>query len=334
MSIQLVAEVGTTCNGKVADALKLADIVKDSGADAIKYMLIGADQIMADKTVQYTYKWAGGTKTVNMHQMFKALEFTPDEWAEITQHCENIGLPWYLTVDYLDGMKLAEDLECPIYKLSAWDIRNFPLIRAMAATRKQMQIDLGPALFGEIVTVLGEIRKVFPAAQPMLLHSTHSQAFSDCNLRSIPFLKKELRLPVGWSSPGQAVFPDELALAAGAELLEKRLTLDPQADGHHNLLALGPDDFAEWVTMMREVETMMGEYGVRPSLEDVRQKVLWLTSIVTVCDILNGETYQPAHFAAKRPGHGISPIYMPQFYGKIARHDIPENTVLDWTDVE
>ena len=333
MSVQLVAEVGTTCNGKIADALNLADVVKASGADAIKYMLIGADHFMADRSVQYTYKWAGGTKTVNMHEMFKGLEFTYDEWCRITEHCKAIGLPWYLTVDYLDGIELAEDLGCPIYKLSAWDIRNFPLIRAMAKTGKPIQIDLGPAVLGEIVTVYNEIRRL-SRADVFLIHSTHSQEAADCNLHTIPFIGLHFKIPVGWSSPGKSIFPDELAVAVGACLVEKRLTLDGKADGHHNLLALEPDEFKEWVEMLRNVEGILGEDDVRPSFEDIRQKVLWFTSIVAACDIRQGETIHPALLAAKRPGHGISPLYMDRFFGKRAVRNIAANSIVDWSDVE
>ena len=73
---------------------------------------------------------------------------------------------------------------------------------------------------------------------------------------------------------------------------------------------------------------------MRPSFEDIRQKVLWFTSIVAACDIRQGETIHPALLAAKRPGHGISPLYMDRLYGKRATRHIPENTVLDWSDVE
>ena len=336
MSVHLIAEVGTTCNGKLADALKLADVVKASGADVIKYMLIGADHFMADRSVEYTYTWAGGTKTVNMHEMFKGLEFTYNEWCRITEHCRAIGLPWYLTVDYLDGIKLAEDLGCPTYKLSAWDIRNFPLIRAMAKTRKPIQIDLGPAVLGEILTICHEIKKVmfWSKADVTLLHSTHSRESADCNLNTIPFLASHMELPVGWSSPGKTIFPDELAIAAGAGCVEKRLTLDGKADGHHNLLALEPDEFKDWVEMLRNVEGILGEHDVRPSFEDIRQKVLWFTSIVAACDIRQGETIHPALLAAKRPGHGISPLYMDRFYGKRAARNIEADSILDWSDVE
>ena len=334
MSVQLVAEVGTTCNGKLTDALKLADVVQESGADAIKYMLIGADHFMADRSVQYTYKWGGGVKTVNMHQMFKGLEFTPGEWAHTTEHCRQLGVPWFLTVDYLDGIKLAEDLGCPIYKLSAWDIRNFPLIRAMAATGKPMQVDLGPAVLGEVVTVLCEIRKQNPKAKVTLLHSTHSSDPAEYNLRSIPFLREHCGVPVGWSAPSTDVYPDELAIAVGAVLVEKRVTLNSDADGHHNLLALEPDEFTDWVQLMRGAELLLGERDLRPSFEDIRQKVLWFTSIVTACDVMKGETIHPALLAAKRPGHGVSPLYMDRFYGKRATRSIPKDTVLEWTDVE
>ena len=333
MPVQLVAEVGTTCNGKLADALKLADTVKASGADAIKYMLIGADHFMADKTVEYTYKWAGGTKSVNMYEMFKGLEFTPEEWENITGHCQEIGLPWFLTVDYVDGMPLAESLGCSQYKLSAWDIRNFPLIRAMAETNKAIWIDLGPSLLGEIITVHEEIKKIC-TPHTVLLHSTHSQEEADANLASIPFLKQQFpKSCVGWSSPGAGFGLDAYAMMIGAHVIEKRITLDRDADGHHNLLALNPDDFKNWVNYMREVESIRGVLDVRPSLTDLRDKDKYFTSIVAARDIPQGARIEEKDLAAKRPGMGISPLYLDRFYGKPTTRMIPKNAYVRWEDV-
>jgi sialic acid synthase SpsE len=333
MPIQLVAEVGTACNGSVQEALALADVVKASGADCIKYMLIGSDHFMADKAVEYTYRWSGGTKTVNMHQMFKGLEFMPNDWAAIVVHCRAIGLPWFLTVDYLDGITLAEDLGCPCYKLSAWDIRNYPLIRALAQTGKPLWIDLGPVVLGEVVNVLQEIGKVrqIPVT---LLHSTHSGDPADANLRAIPFLKAQTGCGVGWSAPGRDWPLDALAMAAGAGCVEKRLCLDTQADSHHALSSLNPEEWTEWVAWMRAQEACLGVPDLVPSFEDVRQKPLWFTSITTAKDVSRGTVFTPDLLCAKRPGHGISPLYLERCYGKRAARDLPADTTLDYADLE
>lgn len=329
----LVVEAGTTCNGDVSTALKMADASKRAGADAIKYQIIGADRFMSDRSVTYSYEWAGGTRTENMHAMFKGLEFSPAEWQIISDHCASIGIVFYATVDYLEGVDLAESLDMPAYKLSSWDCRNYPLIRRMAQTGKPLFLDLGPALFAEIYTMIEEITKVCGDCPIVLMHCSHAKRSQDLNLNSIPFLRKRFAYPVGWSADGRWDTPDLVAIGAGACVLEKRLTLDKTHMGHHHVKALEPEEFKAWVERMREAHAMLGEFAVKPSLEDLAMKSLYFTSIVADRDIAEGEEIEAKALAAKRPGSGISPIYLDRFIGRRAARSIKENEIIEWNHV-
>jgi len=84
--IFIAVEAGSTCNGDLGTAIAMANAAKESGADAIKWQMIGPDDLMSDRTVTYSYEWAGGTKTENMYEMFQALTFAPKEWQEVVAH--------------------------------------------------------------------------------------------------------------------------------------------------------------------------------------------------------------------------------------------------------
>ena len=324
--IFIAVEAGSTCNGDLGTALAMADAAKECGADAIKWQMIGPDDLMSDKTVQYTYEWAGGTKTENMYEMFQALTFVPKEWQEVVAHCDRIKLPWYTSVDYIAGVDLAEQLGCPMYKLSAWDCRNFPLIQRMAQTGKPIQIDLGPHVEGEIVTMLNHI----PHRDVVLVHATHAKVDAEFNMLAIPYLRDKFKLPVGWSAESRERTPDFLAVGLGVCLIEKRISMKTTHAGHHHSKSLEPHEFWAWVDMIRAAERMMGVYDVRPSLEDLRQKSLWFTSIVASREIKKGEIIAKEMLCAKRPGHGISPLYMDRFVGKMAANDIAKDEVFEW----
>jgi len=327
--IFIAVEAGSTCNGDLGTAIAMANAAKESGADAIKWQMIGPDDLMSDKTVTYSYEWAGGTKTENMYEMFQALTFAPKQWQEVVAHCDRIKLAWYTSVDYIAGVDLAEQLGCPMYKLSAWDCRNFPLIDCMAKTGKPIQIDLGPHIEGEIVTMLNHI----PHRDVVLVHATHAKADAEFNMLAISYLRDKFKLPVGWSAESRERTPDFLAVALGVCLIEKRISLKSTYPGHHHIKALEPHEFASWVQMVRSAEAMLGQYTVRPSLEDLRQKSLWFTSIITNCDFKKGDVITRDMLCAKRPGHGISPLYMDRFVGKVATRDIGKDEVIGWQDV-
>ena len=327
--IFIAVEAGSTCNGDLGTVLAMANVAKESGADAIKWQMIGPDDLMSDKGVMYSYEWAGGTKTENMYEMFRALTFAPKEWQEVVAHCDRIKLPWYTSVDYIAGVNLAESLGCPMYKLSAWDCRNFPLIERMAETGKPIQIDLGPHAEGEIVTVLNHI----PHRDVALVHATHAKVDAEFNMLAIPYLRDKFKLLVGWSAESRERTPDFLAVGLGACLIEKRISMKTTHAGHHHSMSLEPHEFGAWVDMIRMAERMMGQYDVKPSLEDLRQKSLWFTSIITNCDFKIGDVITREMLCAKRPGHGISPLYMDRFIGKVATRDMVKDEVVGWQDV-
>jgi N,N'-diacetyllegionaminate synthase len=328
----VVVETGTTCNGDLETAHRIIDAAAEAGADAIKFMLIDPDYFMSDKSVTYKYRWAGGERSENMYEMFKKLTFTPAQWRLIRDRCQQRNLIFYLTVDYVPGVDLAEDLDVAGYKLSSWDGGNFPLARRMAQTRKPIQIDTGPVALGELDQLLGVIRE--QGNQDMVLvHCTHASTPDEMNLRTIPYLKGVFGLPVGFSADSRDPVPDLLSVALGANLLEKRVTLDHAHPAHHHMHALEPQEFREYVATIRRAEAALGRYHLRPSAEDLRQRQLYFVSIAADTDIPAGATITREMLVCKRPGTGLPPAQLDLLVGRTARRAIKQNQLLAWNDV-
>lgn len=325
----VVVETGTTCNGNLETALRMVDRAKEAGADAIKFMLIDPDWFMSDRTVLYEYEWSKGRRSENMYEMFKKLMFSAESWKKIRDHCRQQGIIFYVTVDHLPGVDLAEELEVPAYKLSSWDTANFPLIQRMASTRKPMVIDLGPTLLSDIEKLLNVIHRE-GNTEVILVHCSHATTDAGLNMRSIPYLQQVFNLPVGYSADSRDFVSDLLAVALGARMIEKRLTLERNYPGHHHIKALEPQEFKEYVTMIRRAEAMLGDYAIKPSPEDLRQKNLYFVSLVAEADIPVGTTITREMLACKRPGTGITPEFMDLLVGRVARRDIKRNELLNW----
>lgn len=323
----IAVETGTTCNGDLGTALQLIDAAKEAGADAIKFMIIDPDAFMSDRSVMYEYEWAGGRHVENMYEMLKGLQFTREEWRQIRRQCDDVGIVFYATVDYIDGVDLSEELGCAAYKLSSWDARNFPLAERMAATGKPIQIDAGPITVAELDKLIGVINNA-GCADIALVHCSHATHPTGLNVRSVPFLQHVFGLPSGYSADSRDFVPDLAAIALGAHLVEKRMTLDKDAKGHHHIKALEPDEFKEWVTMVRRAEEVLGTYAVIPSEEDLTQKELYFVSIVADQPISAGTIIERQMLACKRPGTGISPELLYVVVGRQARRDIQPNELI------
>ena len=325
----IVVETGTTCNGDLQTALGMVDAAKDAGADAIKFMIIGPDDFMSDTSVTYEYEWAGGKKSENMYEMFKKLTFTREDWKRIRDYCHKRNLIFYATVDFLRGVDLAEQLEVPAYKLSSWDTANLPLIRRMAATGKPVLVDTGPTTIIDLEELLEAMREK-GNDQVIFIHCSHALNDEGINVRSLPYMRQVFGMPVGYSADSRDFVPDIMAVSLGANVIEKRLSLDRKFPGHHHVKAVEPHELKDWIAMMRRTEALLGDECIKPSPEDLRQRKLYFVSVVAEIDIPRGTCITREMLACKRPGHGIAPKHLNLLVGRRAQRDIKRNELLAW----
>lgn len=331
--IFICVETGVTHTGNLEVAKQLVDAAKAGGADAIKFQLIGAEAIMSDRTVQYSYETAQGRRTENMFQMFKNLEFSRAQWRELRDYALKQDIIFFATTDYEDGVDLLEDLDVPAYKVSSWDMGHFPLLRRMARTGRPLILDSGPTTLTDLSKVVQVVCQEERNPQVAFLHATHSAEPEDINLRSIPYMREVFGKPVGFSSLGRENELDYVAVGLGVDILEKRLTLSRDAEGHHHVLSLEAEEFRAWTDTIRHLERTLGRYAVRPSAEDLRQRKLYWRSLVAVRDLPAGTMLSGEMLACKRPATGIAPELLPLVIGRTTRRPLRADQILQWEDL-
>ena len=128
----IIAEIGVTCNYDLAMSKALIDVVRDSGADAVKFIFWFPDEFMRERTVLYEYDTSDGRKTENMYDMLNSLRFTLDEWKELKAYADDCGVVMFSTVNSPSGITYAESIGLEAYKLSSWDYNYLPLWRRIS----------------------------------------------------------------------------------------------------------------------------------------------------------------------------------------------------------
>lgn len=327
----IVAETGVTANGSVTIAKSLIDEAKKAGADAIKFQTIDCDDFMSDKSVMYRYETAEGFREENMYEMLKKHQFTPQELIEISNYAKERDIIFYLSVDSIRSVDWAEAAGSEAYKIGSWDLRNYPLIEKVIQTGKSIQIDLGPIIIGEIAQLI-DFMDERGAREVVLVYCNHANEIENLNLQSITYLSEALGIPMGYSADTRNIIPDVIAVTLGVKFIEKRLTISRNYPGHHHIKALEPVEFKEWVQAIRKAEKAIGKKCLKPSIEDLRGKSAYFTSIVASQDIAEGEIITKEMLCAKRPGTGISPLYIEQMIGRKTERAIKENEVIQWGD--
>lgn len=327
----LAAEAGTTSNGDLSTAKKLTDLAAEAGFDAIKFQTIDPYQI-SDKGTVYEYENARGRASENMLKMFEGLAFTPAQWRELADYVRCRGLVFFSTVDHLSGVDFLESLDVPVHKMGSWDVTYEPLIVKMARTGKPVMLDLGPATLADVVRYV-DLHGENGGGGVILLHDFHTGVAAQMNMRTIPYLKRVFRGPVGFSAPAIQDELDVVAVALGANVIEKRITLSRQQEGHHHLISMEPAEMKPWVERIRFAEACLGREAVLPSDNDRADAAKYYRTICTTRDIRAGEPLGPDNLDGKRPGTGLHCRHLEVIAGRRATRDIPADTLLSWSDV-
>jgi len=328
----IIAECGVTCNYDMEITKNLIDVVARSGADAIKFIFWFPDEIMSDRSREYTYETVDGTKSENMFYMLNELRFTLEEWKEVKSYADEKGVILFSTVNSPTGIEWAEELDLSAYKLSSWDYNHHPLWRDIAKIGKPMLIDTGPVRTEDVAKVM-KILKEENNEQTVLLHCFHTENYGEMNMRSIPYLRETFRTLVGYSAPDRRDEMDIMAVTMGACVLEKRLTLDRTYPEHHHILSKEPEEFSEYVDQMRNVRAARGVKDLDPSEEDIKKRRENFRHIVADQDIPKGTKLQREMLAGKRPDAGVSPEYLPFFVGRDVKRKLKKNECISWDDV-
>lgn len=332
--IFLASEVGTTSNGNVEIAKRLIDASVEAGLDAVKFQIVGADETHSDKSMTYSYKVASGeTKTENIVEMLKQYRFTKGEWQEIKDHADQKGIIMFTTVNYPQGIEIAESIDVPAYKISSWDLNYYPFLERVAQLNKPTFIDLGPADLEDFIKVL----KLFRAARNnkiIAVHCYHTSNPAEMNLKTIQYLREAFDVLSGFSSPDRCSDVDFAALGFEPVFIEKRLTLNRQDPGHHHAVSLEPDEMKDYVKKVRYLQQTIGRYGLYPSQRDLEEKEKYFRRIVASRDIKAGEVLTEENVDCKRPKScGLDPMYYKVMLGRKAKQDLKQDQPIAWDGV-
>ena len=328
----ITAEVGVTCNYDMQISKELIDVVHESGADAAKFIFWFPEEIMSDKSISYTYETVSGTKSENMYQMLNKLRFTLDQWYELKAYADSKDVILFATVNSPSGIEYAEAIGLEAYKLSSWDFNYHPLWRKIAALGKPMLIDTGPVQTLDVAKVM-QLMKDVGNDQSLLIHCIHTDNYAEMNMRTIPYMGKAFNTLVGYSSANRDSETDIMAVTMGSVYLEKRLTLSRDLPGHHHVLSLEPQEFQQYVKLIRNLQAALGVEDLRPSQGDLKERRKWFRHMVANRDIPAGTTLTADMLEGKRPERGISPEYIDLLIGRKTTRDLKYNEALSWDDL-
>jgi len=328
--VYVIAEAGVNHNGDFQTACRLMEAAARSGADAVKFQLFSADRLAAPNapTCQYQKDHLNGA--TSQLEMLRELELPPDDFHMLRARAADIGIDFLCTPFGVAEVDTLARLPVAAIKIASPDIVNVPLLRAVASTGLPIIASTGAADMDEVRAAVDIFRHQGAVDRLILLHcvSAYPTPTSDARLRCMTALSQEFNLPVGFSDHTAEPDFSAMAVAAGAVILEKHLTLDRGSPGPDHFFSLTPDDFAKYTAAAKAAFAARGSGVIAPSAKEAEVRQLSRGSIVAARHIPAGTVIRPDSLTVRRPGVGVSPAEWDIVVGSTAATDIVAGTAL------
>ncbi len=310
----VLAEVASAHQGEAVQALALAKQAQTAGADGVKFQLFRAPELIAPNDPRYS--------------TFEQIELSLEDWDQVLSESRGLGLALFGELFDRESLDLAEGHDLAAYKIHSTDIENPEFIRAVAATGKPLLLATGGSGLGAVEAAI-EVARTEGNEQLMLLHGVQNfpTRIEDSHLLFIETLKRTFGFPVGFldhvdgGSPMAVTLP-ALAVAFGADLVEKHITLDRTAKGFDYESALERPTFASMVELIRESEKASGSPKFPSGASASRYHRLMRRAILSGVELKKGEPVTRDKLAFLRCETGLPPYDLPRLLGRKPRRDI------------
>lgn len=327
----MVAELGANHGGDLNRALALVDAAADAGADAIKLQTYTSETItlpshLPSHVIEGDSPWRGQTLAALYNEAH-----TPWQWhAPIFQRAQDRGLWGFSSPFDASSVKFLEQLQVPAYKIASLESTHLPLLKSVAKTKKPLFLSIGATKLIDLCATIDLLRKEnVHALVLMRCTSAYPAPPQSANLKTLPHLAQLFNYPVGLSDHTMGIGVAVAAVAHGAKVIEKHLTLDRKLATPDRGFSLEPSEFQQLVIACKQAHLSLGDvtYGpltVEKSSEELR------SSIFIIKDLHSGDEIREDHLKVSRPAKGLSPLEWNRVIGKRVKKDIAAGTPLRW----
>lgn len=326
----VIAEMSGNHNGDINRAFALLQAAKDAGADAVKLQTYMADTITLDHDgPEFVIKgglWDGR----RLYELYQEAH-TPWEWhGALFAKARELGITLFSTPFDHTAIDFLESLGAPAYKIASFEAIDLPLIEKAAATKKPLIVSTGMANEDEIEEVVATARKA-GNNQIVLLHcvSAYPSRPEEANLLTIPDIAERYGVTAGLSDHTMGSEVSIAAIALGASVIEKHLTLARSDGGPDSAFSLEPHELKALCEGCRIAGLARGHVNYERTAGE-RGNVVFRRSLYVVRDMAAGEKFTSENLRSIRPGFGLPPKHLSDFLGKAASKPVKRGTALSW----
>lgn len=329
----VVAEIGVNHQGDPAVARELINAASDAGVDAVKFQKRSIKAILSQDQLNMPYVTPnsfGATYGEHRH----VLELSYHTYYMLKEYAESKGLLFFASAWDVESADMLESLDVPAYKIASADLTNFLLLEHLAHKKKPLLISTGMSTFDEVKRSVEKVRQYTESFALLQCTSSYPARYDELNLRVIPRFREQFKCLVGYSGHEVGTTPSLGAVALGACIIERHLTLDHSMKGSDHAASLEPKELERLVQDIRHLEVALGttKKSIWPSEVPNRQKLA--KSVTSMCMIQRGTVIQRYMLTLKGPGTGISAAQLDEVVDQIALCDITPDHIFTENDIQ
>ena len=323
----LIAEAGVNHEGSFDEAMALVAAAKEAGADAVKFQTYRPETYIARSEKE-------------RFERVSRFALKLDDFRRLAGFAKKKQIAFFSTP--LDPASVkALDPYVPFFKISSGDFDFEPLVRLIASRKKPVILSTGTGTLDQIRKSLrwieDETSKAFVRDRVAVMHcrAAYPTPIEDANLGSIPFLRKNLGLVIGYSDHTQGIEAAPLAVAAGARIIEKHFTRSREGKVFRDhFISTTPEEFKEMAARIRRVELLYGtEEKSIPPVERQNEKAM-KRGIALSRSLRKGNRLQASDFRFVRPWGDFFYDEASRLKGAILKNDVAEGMLLKREDIE
>jgi N-acetylneuraminate synthase len=323
----VVAEIGNNHDGSIRQAERLIEAAAEAGADAVKFQTHIAEAEMLPSTPTPPHF------DEPRFEFTKRMELSRDDHLRLKALAEERGLVFFSSPFSVQAVALLEEVGVPAYKIASGEVTNPPLVEAVAATGRPVLLSTGMSGMDDIERAAAILRAAGSPFLIMQCTSTYPCPPELVNLKAMAVMGERLGVPYGLSDHTPGVWTSVAAVALGAVAIEKHFTLSKRLYGPDHHASLVPEELAQLVAGVREVEAALGS-GLKerdPALDPAR--ATFEKSVVTRAVIPAGAMIEAEMLTTKRPGNGIPATRLRDVVGRTVTHELAQNHLLEEADL-
>ena len=326
----VIAEIGINHNGRPDLALDLVDRAADAGAQSAKFQLRHLGSLYREGGREA--EDLGTQYTLDLLDRFQLSE---DALFRAFDRCIARGLVPLCTPWDVESLAVLERYGLPGYKVASADLTNHDLLGAIADTGKPVIASTGMSTESEISEAVAVLQRHGASYALLQCNSTYPSPYKDLNLRYLEQLRRIGGCPVGYSGHERGWHIPLAAVALGARIVEKHLTVDRNLEGNDHRVSLLPGELAQLVTSIRQLEEALGTGSARTiSQGEAMNRTTLAKSLTATRDLAAGTEITASDISVKSPGRGLQPNRRHELIGRPAVRDVSAGDFFYPSDLE